>query len=282
MRKQTWKDLYGPPNATLDLLDELGLGPVGAKQFRRDTVLQQRLGKFLKDGGIPVLPEAEQLIGDYVPVFGSRHWARTFSSPTDEQLANCPSASWIQHELNKPCPFFDGMTKRQTHVVFRGLSTIKDRPTSVKNLADLCDASRTVYFGCRENNRGSWYDTATLEDRWYFMLKVPAPLDKMGYEEQLRLLPNDYSATSMTAAFLCRAASYAIDGHLHGLGHVSSWVYSGRTTDTTIFREKAFVFALESEPAQPAQLRSSCLEAAWCGSNIGLWVEYLPPSQDKP
>src|SRR3989344_5611968 len=105
--------------------------------------------------------------------------------------------------LNSPCPFNKGMLVKDTHFAFLGLTAINGSPLTVAKWLKLhpTTGQPKFYFNSNPWHEGQPHtDVATMQLRWYLMLKdiVPGSTGQTP-EEQVAMLPPEYEVPTTIA-----------------------------------------------------------------------------------
>jgi hypothetical protein len=130
--------------------------------------------------------------------FGIEQWRKFYAvhSAMDisRQLSEFP---WSADVLNGPCPFFPGMSVKDTHFAFLGLRSLRGRSLTCLRWYKIhqrrFDLDPTYW-----HRDQAYFAKKTCEFRWYLMLKeaMPNPEGRT-YEEQIHLLPEDYEVPTV-------------------------------------------------------------------------------------
>ncbi len=137
-------------------------------------------------------------------MFGVEDWQAMYGVKfTKKQIRDAGKFPWSEDVLNGPCPFNKGKLVKDTHFAFMGLTGINGSPLTVKKWMELHPATGQPKF-CF--NADPWHagqphtDEATMELRWYLLLKeiVPGSTDKT-LEQQVVMLPEEYEVPSTIA-----------------------------------------------------------------------------------
>jgi hypothetical protein len=137
-------------------------------------------------------------------IFTDADWMSYYDTKfTRKQTREAGKFPWSEDILNSPCPFNPGKLVKDTHFAFLGISSLNGQPLTVAKWIELHPATcqPRFYF-----SNGPWHagqphtDMATLELRWYLMLRdiVPGSTNKSP-EEQVAMLPPEYELPSTIA-----------------------------------------------------------------------------------
>ncbi|MDD5032693.1 MAG: hypothetical protein PHC85_01035 [Candidatus Pacebacteria bacterium] len=137
-------------------------------------------------------------------IFDDADWMSYYDAKfTKKQLREAGKFPWGEDVLNSPCPFNKGKLVKDTHFAFLGLSRINGAPLTVAKWLELHPATEQPKFYF---NNDPWHvgqphtDVATMQLRWYLMLKdiVPDSTSKKP-EEQVAMLPEGYEVPTTIA-----------------------------------------------------------------------------------
>jgi len=187
--------------------------------FRTDPEYTAGLAKYLvtlaKHNAGPVIPapakkvitaaEAWQIMGRNM--FDVADWMSYYNVKfTKRQLREAAKFPWSEDVLNGPCPYNPGKLVKDTHFAFLGITKINGVVFSVwewlKLHPGIGDNQPRFYFA--ENHPGHegqpHTDVATMEFRWYLLLKeiVPGSTSKFP-EAQVAMLTSAYEVPSTIA-----------------------------------------------------------------------------------
>lgn len=130
-------------------------------------------------------------------IFTDADWMSYYDAKfTKKQLRDAGKFPLGEDILNGPCPFNKGKLVKDTHFAFLGISGINGQPLTVAKWLELHPAMGQPKFYFNQN---PWHvgqphtDVATLQLRWYLMLKdiVPGSTDNTP-ENQVAMLPAEY------------------------------------------------------------------------------------------
>ncbi len=133
-------------------------------------------------------------------LFSVEDWQKFYGVPLPVTIPEFP---WSPDILNSPCPFNPGKLIKDTHFAFLGLPDINGVPLTVAHwiILHLFIYQPKFFFNTSPWHQGQPHtDIATLEPRWYLLLKeiVPNSTGKTP-EKQLVLLPPEYELPSTIA-----------------------------------------------------------------------------------
>lgn len=122
---------------------------------------------------------------------------------TKKQLRDTEIFPWDEDVLNGPCPFNKGKLVKDTHFAFLGISGINDQSLTVAKWLELHPPTNQpkFYFNANPWHVGQPHtDVATMQLRWYLMLKDIVP-DSTGRtpEDQVAMLPPEYEVPTTIA-----------------------------------------------------------------------------------
>lgn len=167
-------------SADLMALEAAGLDDQLLSRLRVDEELRGRLRSFLVDNAaIEKLPEHElpilKTLGDNH--FGTRAWSKMYwDFLSRDELANFPEFPWPLSLLSEPCPFNEGKTVRETHIVFLTRSMVGGEPATLRRIVKQVRRSQpgALYF----NNNLPWRESAddtlaveTFDYRWHLAVR---------------------------------------------------------------------------------------------------------------
>jgi len=130
-------------------------------------------------------------------IFTDADWMSYYDAKfTKKQIHEAGKFPWGEDVLNGPCPFNSGKLVKDTFFAFLGISGINGQPLTVAKWLELHLASDQPKFYF---NNDPWHvgqphtDVATMQLRWYLMLKeiIPDSTNKTP-EEQVAMLPEGY------------------------------------------------------------------------------------------
>ena len=137
-------------------------------------------------------------------IFTDADWMSYYDAKfTKKQLRDAGKFPWGEDVLNGPCPFNEGKLVRDTHFAFLGISGINGQPLTVAKWLELHPATGQpkFYFNANPWHAGQPHtDVATMQLRWYLMLKDIVP-DSTGQtpEEHVTMLPAEYEVPTTIA-----------------------------------------------------------------------------------
>ena len=137
-------------------------------------------------------------------IFTDADWMSYYDAKfTKKQLRDAGKFPWGEDVLNGPCPFNKGKLVKDTHFAFLGISGINGQPLTVAKWLELHPATGQpkFYFNANPWHAGQPHtDVATMQLRWYLMLKDIVP-DSMGRtpEDQVAMLPPEYEVPTTIA-----------------------------------------------------------------------------------
>lgn len=166
--------------------------------FRTDNEYAGRIAEAMMQKGLVGSIEsrlARVVLGRNI--FTDADWMSYYDAKfTKKQLRETGKFPWGEDVLNSPCPFNSGKLVKDTHFAFLGISGLNGQPLTVAKLLELHPATGQPKFYF---NTDPWHvgqphtDVATMQLRWYLLLKEIAPgsTDKTP-EEQAAMLPPEY------------------------------------------------------------------------------------------
>lgn len=166
--------------------------------FRTDGAYTSRIAQAMLRKGLVGSIEsrlARAILGRNI--FTDADWMSYYNARfTKKQLRNAEKFPWGEDVLNSPCPFNEGKLVQDTHFAFLGVSAINGQPLTVAQWLRLHPPTGQPKFYF---NTDLWHvgqphtDIATMQLRWYLMLKeiVPGSTDKTP-EERVAMLPPEY------------------------------------------------------------------------------------------
>jgi len=130
-------------------------------------------------------------------IFTDADWMNYYNVKlTKSQIFEARKFPWNEDILNSPCPFNLGKKVKDTHFAFLGISNINSQPLTVAKWLELHPATGQpkFYFNTNPWHMGQPHtDVATMQLRWYLMLKGIVPNStKKTPEEQALMLPKNY------------------------------------------------------------------------------------------
>ena len=137
-------------------------------------------------------------------IFTDADWMSYYDAKfTKKQLRDAGKFPWGEDVLNGPCPFNKGKLVKDTHFAFLGISGINGQPLTVAKWLELHPATGQPKFYLNQN---PWHagqphtDVATMQLRWYLMLKdiVPGSTGQTP-EDQVAMLPPEYEVPTTIA-----------------------------------------------------------------------------------
>ena len=171
--------------------------------FRTDGEYSDRIAQAMMRKGLVGSIEsrlARVVLGRNI--FTDADWMSYYDAKfTKKQLREAGKFPWGEDVLNSPCPFNKGKLMKDTHFAFLGIVGLNGQPLTVAKWLELHPANSgsgqsqpKFYF-----NQNPWHvgqphtDVATLELRWYLMLRdiVPDSTSKTP-EDQVAMLPAEY------------------------------------------------------------------------------------------
>lgn len=200
-----WTLTYGEVGATLKSLQDWNVTSEHLARLRSDTAYAKRVAEFMLRGGIDGSIHhklARAILGNNF--FGVEEWATLYGANfTKKQLREVAEFPWGEDILNGPCPFVKGKLVKDTHFAFLGVSKLNGDPLTVMKWHGLHPPTGQPKFYFTDNpwHRGQPHtDVATMELRWYLMLKeiVPDSTSKTP-EDQVAMLPAEYEVPTTIA-----------------------------------------------------------------------------------
>ncbi len=200
-----WTLSYGEIGATLKSFQDNGVAPEHLARLRSDTAYAKRVSEFMLRGGIDGSIHhklARAVLGNNF--FGVEEWATLYgASFTKKQLREIAEFPWGEDILSSPCPFVKDKLVKDTHFAFLGISGLNGSPLTVAKWLELHPATGQPKFYFNQNpwHKGQPHtDVATMELRWYLMLKeiVPDSTSKTP-EDQVKMLPAEYEVPATIA-----------------------------------------------------------------------------------
>lgn len=180
-------------------IQNLGGNPVQVfDRFRTDPAYTNRVMAFALRGGIDGSIHhklARAILGNNF--FGVEEWATLYNTSfTKKQLRSVAEFPWGEDILNGLCPFNPGKLVKDTHFAFLGISKLNGIPLTVVKWNEIHPATGQpqFYFNSNPWHQGQPHtDAATMELRWYLMLKeiIPDSTSKTP-ENQITTLPAEY------------------------------------------------------------------------------------------
>jgi hypothetical protein len=147
--------------------------------------------------------------------FGKEKWAQYFGDIGVEP----PLPPDIEEILQSPCPYFEGRTVAQTHMLVLIPETINGKPLNLKNLIELIkepkDGNKTCFQPIWEKILKEHGDTPITKSRWVLMTKevIPGSLNKSFAEQQELIAKNsNYSVPTLVEAAVCILMHYVQTG----------------------------------------------------------------------
>ena len=137
-------------------------------------------------------------------IFGLEEWETLYGVKfTKKQRREAGKFPWSESILTSPCPFSPGKQIKDTHFAFLGITGINGQPLTVTqwNVIHPATGQPKFYFNSNPWHAGQPYaDTATLEPKWYLLLKeiVPNSTGKTP-EDQVAMLPAEYETPATIA-----------------------------------------------------------------------------------
>ena len=173
--------------------------------FRTDNEYTRRIAQAMLRKGLVGSIEsrmARMVLGRNI--FDVADWMSYYDAKfTKKQIRDAGKFPWGEDVLNSPCPFNKGKLVKDTHFAFLGLTAINGSPLTVAKWLQLHPATGQpkFYFNSNPWHEGQPHtDVATMQLRWYLMLKdiVPGSTDKTP-EEQVAILPAEYEVPTTIA-----------------------------------------------------------------------------------
>ena len=173
--------------------------------FRTDNEYTRRIAQaMLRKGLIGSIESrmARMVLGRNI--FDVADWMSYYDARfTKKQLRDAGKFPWGEDVLNSPCPFNKGMLVKDTHFAFLGLTAINGSPLTVAKWLKLhpTTGQPKFYFNSNPWHEGQPHtDVATMQLRWYLMLKdiVPGSTGQTP-EEQVAMLPPEYEVPTTIA-----------------------------------------------------------------------------------
>ena len=166
--------------------------------FRTDNMYTRRIAQaMLRKGLVDSIESrlARAILGRNI--FTDADWMSYYDARfTKKQQREAGKFPWSEEVLNSPCPFNEGKLVKDTHFAFLGIAGINGQPLTVAKWLELHPATGQpkFYFNANPWHVGQPHtDVATMELRWYLLLKdiVPSSTGKTP-EEQVAMLPPEY------------------------------------------------------------------------------------------
>jgi len=182
----------GNPQELMDLFrtDPQYANLIAQAMLRRGHVdsVDMRLARLILGNNIFCLEEWETLYG---------------AKFTKKQRRDAGKFPWSESVLTSACPFNPGKQVKDTHFAFLGVTGINGTPLTVAqwNVIHPATGQPKFYFNSNPWHAGQPYaDTATLELKWYLILKeiVPNSTGKTP-EDQVAMLPAEYETPATIA-----------------------------------------------------------------------------------
>jgi hypothetical protein len=146
--------------------------------------------------------------------FGKEKWAQYFGDIGVEP----PLPPDIEEILQSPCPYFEGKTVAQTHMLVFIPETINGKPLTLKTLAELIkepkDGNKTD-LDIWEKILKEHGDKPITKSRWVLMTKevIPGSLNKSFAEQQKLIAKNpNYCVPTLVEAAVCILMHYVQTG----------------------------------------------------------------------
>lgn len=198
-----WTASYGEIGATLKALQDNGVTPDHLARLRSEPEYTKRVAKYIIRGSVEDSMRnklARVLMGKNF--FGIDDWIIYGANFTEEQLRRVAEFPWSEDILMNPCPFVKGMLVRDTHFAFLGVPSLYGEPLTVKRWLKLRAVNKLFRLVTNIPLAGlPHFDKATLELRWYLLLKDIVPdSDGKAYEEQVTKIPAEYYEIPTTIA----------------------------------------------------------------------------------
>lgn len=192
------KTPHSEVNATLLVLDNLGVQPEHFARLRAEPDYAKRVAEFLLRGGLEGSIHqklARAVMGKNF--FGIEEWSSLYGvSFTKKQLREVADFPWGEDILNAPCPFVEGKSIKETHFAFLGIPSVNGKPLTILKWHELHLATGQPKFYFANN---PWYGNqkfateVTCELRWYLMpLEIVPSSTNKTYQEQVAMLTQDY------------------------------------------------------------------------------------------
>jgi len=137
-------------------------------------------------------------------LFGLEEWETLYGVKfTKKQRREAGKFPWSESVLTGSCPFNPGKQIKDTHFAFLGITGINGQPLTVAqwNVIHPPTGQPKFYFNSNPWHAGQPYaDTATLELKWYLLLKeiVPNSTGKTP-GDQVAMLPAEYETPTTIA-----------------------------------------------------------------------------------
>lgn len=173
--------------------------------FRTDSEYTVRIAQaMLRKGFVGSIESrlAQVVLGRNI--FTDADWMTYYNVKfTKTYLRDAGKFPWGEDVLNGPCPFNKDKLVKDTHFAFFGLWAINGQPLTVAKWLQLHPATDQpkFYFNSDPWHEGQPHtDIATMEARWYLMLKdiVPGSTDQTP-EKQAAMLPPEYEVPTTIA-----------------------------------------------------------------------------------
>ena len=174
--------------------------------FRTDSEYTRRIAQAMLRKGLVGLIEsriARMVLGRNI--FDVADWMSYYDAKfTKKQIRDAGKKfPWGEDILNSPCPFNKGKLVKDTHFAFLGLTAINGSPLTVAKWLQLHPVTGQPKF---YHNSNPWHegqphtDVATMQLRWYLMLKdiVPGSTNQTP-EDQVKMLPPEYEVPTTLA-----------------------------------------------------------------------------------
>ncbi len=199
------KTSHSEVNATLLVLDNLGVQPEHFARLRAEPDYAKRVAEFMLRGGLEGSVHqklARAVMGKNF--FGIEDWSSLYGiSFTKKQLREVTEFPWGEDILNAPCPFVKSKSIKETHFAFLGLPTINGKPLNIIKWHELHPATGQPKFYFANN---PWYGNQEFATevacglRWYLMpLEIVPKSEDKTYDDQKAMLPQDYEVPTAIA-----------------------------------------------------------------------------------